>query len=62
MLIPNGTETEAFHEYCMKAYEIRLVKVRIEFLINRKKIEKSGNNRASILIIFKKHHQLSKWI
>ena len=55
MLIPNGTETQAFQEYCMKAYEIRLVKGRIEFLIDGKKPEKSGNNRGSIIVIFKKH-------
>jgi len=55
MLIPNGTETESFHKYGMKAYEIRLMKGRIEFLINGKKPDKSGNNRGSIIIIFKKH-------
>jgi len=55
MLLPNGTETETFHKYCMKAYEIRLVKGRIEFLIKGVKIKKSGNNTPSVIVIFKKH-------
>jgi len=41
----------------MNAYEIRLVKGRIQFLINGKKPKKSGNNTPSCLIIFKKHDE-----
>jgi len=55
LLIPDSMETEAFHEYCMKAFEIRAVKGRIQFHINGKEIKGSTNNRPSLLVIFKKH-------
>ena len=52
LLIPSATETRVWHEYCMKADEIRFVKGRIDFHINGKKPSRSGNNYGSALIIF----------
>ena len=52
LLIPSRTDTKYWHEYCMKASEIRFLKGRISFLINGKKPKGSSNNYCSALIIF----------
>lgn len=57
MLIPARTDTKYFHKYCMRAYEIRLVKGRINFLIDGKKPKRGGNNHPSCIVIFKKHYR-----
>jgi len=54
ILIPPVTDTSAWHTYCMKADRILLCVGRVQFWLNGKKIDKSGNSIGSAIIIFKK--------
>jgi hypothetical protein len=51
MLLPSRTDTKFWHEYCMKAYEIRYIKGRLKF----------GNSKnsapfPSCVVIFKRRN------
>jgi phage N-6-adenine-methyltransferase len=57
LLMPNRTDTQYFDKYCWNAYEIRIVKGRINFLINGKRPKRGGNNHPSLIVIFKKNNR-----
>lgn len=48
MLVPSRTDTKWFHEYCMKATEIRFVKGRLKF-----GDEKNAAPFPSMIVVFK---------
>lgn len=56
MLIPNRSNCKWFHEYILKAYEIRFIKGRPKF-----KDCKYGLPQPLILVIFKKSNQVIKF-
>jgi len=49
MLIPTYSDTRIWHKFVMKAYELRLVKGRISFLLNGKK-QASPNFPSSVVV------------
>ena len=49
-LLPASIDTKWFHEFCMKAHEIRFVKDRLWFSLNGKA---QRANHASIIVIFR---------
>lgn len=55
MLLPARTDTKWFHDYCMKAQEIRWIKGRLKF-----GDAKNSAPFPSMIVIFKGLHQLKK--
>lgn len=53
-LLPSATDTNIWHDYIMKASEIRFVKDRLHFKLNG--ISKRANH-ASVVIVFRPHCQ-----
>lgn len=53
MIIPSRTDTGYWHEYVMKAHEIRFCKGRVNFLRNGAR-PKNGSTFALSIVIFKK--------
>lgn len=52
MILPSRTDTQYWHNYIMKAHEIRFCKGRVNFLINGKK-PKNGSTFPLAIIVFK---------
>lgn len=53
MILPSRTDTEYWHKYIMKAYEIRFCKGRVDFLQNG--LVKKGVNFPLAIVVFRRH-------
>ena len=54
MILPSRTETEYWHKYIMKSYEIRFCKGRVNFVLNG--VVKKGVNFPLAIAIFREHN------
>ena len=59
-LIPSRTDTAYWHNYCMKASEIRFIKGRLKFTLNKVEM-KNGATFPSCIVVFDERMQRDNW-